>query len=278
MQHDDRESSGLTARVIRTTADWQPLEAGWKALWAACDTASPPLRWEWVWEWWRLYGEQYGDPKGGLWIVAVERDGSLVGALPLYVGKKGAEPFAPRPLRFISTGEARSEETCAQNLDLLCKLGDAPGCRAAVAKALRRFQPKLWDRLLLEPLSPQSPLLDWRSDIKDVRYGTPVRHVQSYVANLDQGFDSYLERLSPNSRAQARRLIRSLNADGVTFELATDEASADHFFDQLITLHQHRWTSAGEPGVFASTRFTAFHRALVRQLVPAGEEIGRAHV
>jgi CelD/BcsL family acetyltransferase involved in cellulose biosynthesis len=270
MNHDDVESSGLTARVIRDTAGWQPLEAQWRALWAASDTASPPLRWEWAWEWWRLYGEEYGDPQGGLWIIAVERGSSLVAVLPLYLAKRGSEPFAPRALRFISSGEARSDETCAQNLDMLCAPGEEAACRAAIASILRTFKPKRWDQVFLQPLSPSSPLLDWRGDVKDVRYGLPVRHVRSYFANLEHGFEAYLERLSANSRAQARRLIRSLNAEGVTFELATDEATAEAFFDQLVTLHQQRWTSAGEPGVFASPRFTSFHRALIRQLVPSG--------
>lgn len=273
MNEEHRGGSGLTARVIRTTAEWRQLEPAWKALWAASETASPPLRWEWLWEWWRLYGDAYADPQGGLWVIAVERGASLVGALPLYVARKGSEPFAPRILRFLSTGEARSEETCAQNLDLLHVAGEAPACRAAIASVLRSYKPKLWDRLVLEPLAPHSPLLDWRSDIADARYGSPKRHIQSYLANLDQGFDAYLERLSANSRAQARRLMRSLNVEGITFEVATDKESADAFFEQLVTLHQQRWTSAGEPGVFAAPRFTEFHRSLVRDLVPSGGAI-----
>ena len=52
-------------------------------------------------------------------ILIVQRGTELIGALPRYVGYPAPIPFAPRPLRFISTGEAGEEETCAAYLDLL---------------------------------------------------------------------------------------------------------------------------------------------------------------
>lgn len=51
----------------------------------------------------------------------------------------------------------------------------------------------------------------------------------------------------------------------------TDTAAAAHaVLDDLITLHQQRWTAEGKPGCYASRRFTALHRELIDRLVPAG--------
>ena len=40
--------------------------------------------------------------------------------------------------------------------------------------------------------------------------------------------------------------------------------------DELAQLHQNRWTGRGKPGVFASSRFIAFHRDLVARAFPSG--------
>jgi CelD/BcsL family acetyltransferase involved in cellulose biosynthesis len=48
----------------------------------------------------------------------------------------------------------------------------------------------------------------------------------------------------------------------------TEEGQA--ILDELIDLHQRRWTDTGSPGAFASARVVAFHRALVERLLPQG--------
>ena len=78
----------------------------------------PPLRWEWVREWWRIYGPVYGDRGRGLRLICGSSRARLIGVLPLYQ-RSTSGPWGSRQLRFISTGEAEFEETCAEYLDLL---------------------------------------------------------------------------------------------------------------------------------------------------------------
>jgi CelD/BcsL family acetyltransferase involved in cellulose biosynthesis len=40
--------------------------------------------------------------------------------------------------------------------------------------------------------------------------------------------------------------------------------------EELVAHHQARWTSAGEPGAFASPRFQAFHRSVIDRLLDKG--------
>ncbi|HTE17628.1 MAG TPA: hypothetical protein VK689_04515, partial [Armatimonadota bacterium] len=115
-------------RVVSDEREWDALEGEWNELFDASPTASPPLRFEWLREWWRLFGPVYGDRGSGLRVYTVRRESQLIGALPLYVGASSRLPMAPRRLGFLSTGEAEAEETCATYLDLLHLPGAAAEC------------------------------------------------------------------------------------------------------------------------------------------------------
>jgi len=273
-----RAAHPLTCRVIRDTRDWAALEPQWKALWAASKSASPSLRWEWLWTWWRLYGETYGERGRGLCVVVVEDRSTLMAALPLYVGRVGSVHYgtdtgrlAPRQLRFLSTGESRLEETCADYLDVLCREGMEQPSVEALGRVLWNRDAHRCDSLQLSSLPDESPLRlwtgpasAWPGGLSEQSYGA------SFVADLSGGIESYLKRLSPNSRQQARRLLRSVEREGLTFEVASDAGQVDRFYDDLVRLHELRFAQAGLRGCFSSPRFTEFHRTLARELVPRG--------
>ena len=103
-------ASGCEARLITTDSQLEELQTEWGALFDVAPTASPPLRWEWVREWWRIYGPVYGDRGRGLRIITVRRGPDLIGVLPLYQ-RSTSGPWGFRQLRFISTGAAEFEET-----------------------------------------------------------------------------------------------------------------------------------------------------------------------
>jgi CelD/BcsL family acetyltransferase involved in cellulose biosynthesis len=48
----------------------------------------------------------------------------------------------------------------------------------------------------------------------------------------------------------------------------TDEFERN--FDAFVDLHQSRWTGRGEPGVFASRKFSRFHRTLAQKILGKG--------
>ena len=55
-------------RVIRRDPEFDSLEPEWQDLFGRSPTRSTPLRWEWMREWWRIYGPAYGDRRDGLCI------------------------------------------------------------------------------------------------------------------------------------------------------------------------------------------------------------------
>ncbi len=258
--------------VVQEFTELLALEKAWKALWKVSPTASPPLRWEWLSTWWRVYGAKYGAGQSAMRILIVKRGSEIIGALPLYVGHPAPIPFAPRPLRFISTGESSEEETCAAYLDLLHKPGEEKACVTAIERALASRHNSDWERLELAYMPGASPIAGLLSDTAHEHHWVPEEQAPCCIANLSGGLDEYLGRLSSNSRAQARRLLRAVDTASVNFELATPD-TVDEFYDQLVGLHQARWAHVGQPGCFASPRFSEFHRSLAEQLVPTGEAV-----
>jgi len=211
-----------------------------------------------------VYGAAYGT--GGLRVVTVWRGSRLIGAVPLYKGCQAGASLGGRHLRFISTGEAEHEETCPEYLNLLCLPGEEAACVDSVWAEVDRMA---WDRLEFLDISEGSPLLRARTIPHAVR---PFSRGCCPISDLGGGFEAYLGRLSSNVRQQARRLVREGERAGVLFELA-DAAQAAGAFDDLVRLHQDRWTLDGKPGVFAAPRFLKFHHNLVAEWLPRGRAV-----
>jgi CelD/BcsL family acetyltransferase involved in cellulose biosynthesis len=253
----------LTARMIEDAAEWDAIRADWDCLYLASPTATPALDFVWLRCWWQIYGPVYG--AGGLRIVTLWRGRQLVGALPLYLDTA----HVARCLRFISTGEAEYEETCPDYLNLLHLPGEEGACARAAWAAVDAMQ---WDKLEFLDLPDDSPLLRWREAFAASARLKIAPRGACPMADIGQGFEAYLAQLSSKSRKRARQEIRKVERSGAVLEFAS-EADAGRYFDDLILVHQHRWTADGWPGCFSAPRFTEFHRCLVREWVGSGRAV-----
>jgi CelD/BcsL family acetyltransferase involved in cellulose biosynthesis len=265
-------ASDCKAHLITDAAQLDELETEWAALFDIAPTASPPLLWEWVREWWRIYGPVYGDLGRGLRLITVRRGSDLIGVLPLYL-RSTRIPWGARQLRFVSTGEAEFEGTYADYLDLLHAPGAAGECVAVIGRTLMDDQSLRWDQLDLSAMSARSPLLALQETLGAFGFRTTVtRSGVCYISNLSGGFEAYLNRLSRGARGEARKLLRDVNRSAMVFECAGTAEEADRYFDQMVELHRNRWESVGKAGTFSS-HHAEFHRTLARTLVPSGKAV-----
>jgi len=259
-----KEMEKIYTRIISSESEWDSIRSDWDELFAVSPYAAPVLDFMWLRGWWRVYGPVYG--ADGLRIVTVWRASRLVGVLPLYLNRQQGFPFTARKLMFISTGEAEFEEICPDYTGLLCRAGLEHDVCQAVWQAIDR---QGWDVLELLDVAAESPLL--QSDARP-RSASPFTRGVCPIADLAGGFESYLGRLSSNSRQQARRLLREGAQAGVRFEIV-EAGCEEAAFSELVALHQQRWQVAGKPGVFAAERFVAFHRNLIRAWLPDGRVV-----
>jgi CelD/BcsL family acetyltransferase involved in cellulose biosynthesis len=245
--------------VLLDERDWDAIRAEWDALHAASPAASSALDFTWLRNWWRVYAPTLR--AHSLRVVVIRRGTELIGAIPLYLRRERGGPLGLRCLGFVSTGEAEFEETCPDYLNLLCLPGEEALC---AERAWRAIESLAWDKLELLDVPADAALLgSTRAPANLQRFARG----KCPIADLSGGFDAYLARLSPNSRQQVRRLLREGERAGVRLELIGIAQTASAI-DDLVRLHQARWTAAGKPGVFAAPRFLHFHRELIGQQLP----------
>jgi CelD/BcsL family acetyltransferase involved in cellulose biosynthesis len=72
-------------------------------------------------------------------------------------------------------------------------------------------------------------------------------------------------------RKNRRRFEELYGPLRATWAESVDEGLA--IFREMIPLHQERWQRIGEPGCFASPRFTGFHEEAIRRLLPKGQVV-----
>jgi hypothetical protein len=92
----------------------------------------------------------------------------------------------------------------------------------------------------------------------------PARWVD--LAAVRSTDDELIQSFGDSTRKGIRQNIRKMGQ--VRFEWAETTDHALHIFSDLVSLHQERWNSVGEPGCYASQRFTDFHRDLIQHLAP----------
>jgi CelD/BcsL family acetyltransferase involved in cellulose biosynthesis len=264
----------LDVRVIQDFSQLDRLEKDWNQLFEISPVASPPLHWGWVREWWRIFGEDYGEGGKGLRIVTFWRRSQLVGVLPLYEGREGDRLLNIRKLRFISTGLRQFEETTTEYLNLLYAPGEAEPCMIGFRRVINDRNLFQWDEVDLENMPEDSPLLSLAGSNDWGAFRATASAVgDCYISDLSGGFDPFLDRLSGSIRRKARKLLRDVEeAPESDFSLATTSNEINEYFDQMVHLHKQRWQESGVEGSFAP-RHAEFHRSVAHRLVPEGRVV-----
>lgn len=256
--------SQVSVRVIRQVDEWDAMHEAWNGLHAACEAAPITLKFDWLRIWWSEYQSAFASAQ--LFLVTVWRGDRLIGVLPLYLRRNSCLPWAVHHLAFLSTGEAEADEVCADYLDILCAEADK---EVVAEKAWRAIAEQAWDHLELLDMPEHTKFRDARFVPGFARL---LNRGHCPVADLSSGFEAYIQNSSPSARQQARRLIREGERAEVVFELVAPRNAAVAF-EELVLLHQNRWNKKNQPGVFASERFTRFHRALLDQWLPTGQAV-----
>jgi CelD/BcsL family acetyltransferase involved in cellulose biosynthesis len=191
-------------------------------------------------------------------IVTAESSGQTVAACLVTEGT--GQKSGPVPLRtwHIGTaGEPHGESVCVEYNDLLCE----PSRRAEFIGALRGSLATAggFDEFRLDGWTA-SDLPEW--NLPEPRTVVTTRESRYFdLCSLRDSGGEPIDRLGRSTRQNLRRLLRKYGELEATWAKDCDEA--DEIFEELVSLHQARWKSAGQPGAFASVRFKTFQRSLM---------------
>ena len=258
----------LTVSVIDSIEGLASLRHEWNRLLDESRSAGICLRWEWLHTWW----EVYGDCGVALHVLRVQDGGRLVGIAPFFVQERKKFGFLRlRTLRFLGTGEPEWEEVASEYLDIVALGGYEEGVAQAVWAHLRRSGS--WDRLIFNDVLEDSLVMTTlRRMMMEERFSMSPEEVGvRYCVNLPQTWDAYLAALDSGAAKRLSYKRRKFERAGRVVEKPVNaENDLERAFDELVRLHTARWNARGRLGVFASPRFTAYHKQLARSLLPLG--------
>lgn len=246
-----------------------------------------PFRsWAWLTTWWRHYGPTTGreaSPTDGgkagktgamrLFVPSVfDEADRLIGVAPWYIERLGPCGSVVRPLG--------SGEVCSENLGIMVE----PGMEAAVADALANYLTDVdpirqgdlpaWDLMELSDVDASDRATDLLvTQMAERGYAIHrCRSLDCWRLELPATWDAYLMRLSKTRRRRIRSAQRKWYDTGRFVQHTVQRIDElPRAYDTLVALHQRRWNALGKPGCFASERFAAFHKAVMPELLRAGQ-------
>ena len=231
----------------------------WKLLDLRLHNESLTCSWDWVDTWIKHFCHLPHE------YFVVRDAGQIVGMALLVHGAHRVGPFVDRRIHFGTAGEADGDTVCVEYNRPLVAAEHFEGFFALLFQHLDRLAG--WDTLRFNGLDGLQvpPLLA-------LKPGAIIRRVPSHYFDLKETRDAGQDvraRLGSSSK-QSLKLNLKLFPDA-RIEWSETVEQAEEIFEDLIQLHQQRWTSAGLPGCFSSQRFTEFHRELLRRWQPQGK-------
>lgn len=214
------------------------------------------------WDWTEVWLDHFADLVDARFAFGESDERTCACALITRGPPQRRGPLRVRPLCVGTAGVPPPDSVYVEYNALLAEPG-AGGPFAASLVALLSEE-RGWDQLCLDgfaeadlaPFEEAGARLCRRSEV------SPYADLAAFAG----GDGQIVSGLSKNTRQQVRRSLRGFGE--AVGEWASTTQRALEVFEELVGLHQRRWTAGGEPGAFASERVVAFHRDLIARLGP----------
>ena len=249
----------LASALLSVDADFDALEAEWDGLVESSDQAVFFLRWHWNRTWWRIYAPAHSRL---CLITCRDEQRRLVGLAPLYVSEQVHHGVVPvRQITFIGTG---TELKTSEYLDIIAARGYERPVAETIAHTLRARRD--WDRLWLWCVPSKSGTLPLLAAA--LGPGARIMHLEeARVVDTSTDWETTRAGFSQNIDRVIRHVFK---VPGMQFSIVDHAADLEPALDDLVRLHQARWTSRGEPGSFVMPRFDEFLRETARRAFAEG--------
>ncbi|MFH1776270.1 MAG: GNAT family N-acetyltransferase [Candidatus Omnitrophota bacterium] len=253
----------MKIKVINNIKGLEQIKQNWDLLLENSQSNTIFLTWEWINLWWEVFQDGRG-----LEILTFWDKKELVGIAPFLRRKVRHFNMLPyERIEFLASGEDEQDEICSEYLNIIAKKNR----ESEVIDKLINYisENKFWEEIVLKELSDENIstaiLLDRLKSSKLCYSVAPDG--SAYYIDLPDSWGKMLKRLSSNFRYKINRDRKKLEQRGqVSFKEVKKYEELSCIFDKLIALHQKRWFSAGQKGCFASSKFTDFHRKMIKIL------------
>jgi CelD/BcsL family acetyltransferase involved in cellulose biosynthesis len=254
----------LLIEEIGDTVGLKSLGRKWNNILSQSDSNNIFLTWEWVFNWWQVYGNE----KELRVLVVKDQQEDIIAIAPLYVhAQKCLKGFSVNEMRFLGTGEDVSPDY----LDFIIKRGFENEAINALVEYLAVKDG--WDVInLTDMLSTSLTVQAIRNVAGDHRLVVhrSERAICPYIRLLPD-WDKYINSLSHNMRFNIKRRMRNLEKDFRTrYFIWQDTEGLEYAMGRLSFLHHKRWNQKGTEHSFSSNQYNTFHQAVAREFALKG--------
>lgn len=264
-----KKSAPLTVRAVTSLEEFKGLAQEWEQLLRTVPGHSFFLTWEWLYHWAKHY---LGDHRLRI-LLALDEHQRLIGLAPWYLRTTRVQGLmSVCDLRFLG-----SESVCSSYLDVIVNEQHKRTVLQSLYRYLFNEARGEWDILTFSEVPAESSTIDLWNELFDEagKVGEVVGTTCCPVIRLPGDIETYRAGLGRSRRYTLQRKSKCLQEAGrVEYSRATSPADIDAAFDSLVTLHQRRWSTDSNGGVFANERSKRFHREIVQAL----SERGRASI
>jgi CelD/BcsL family acetyltransferase involved in cellulose biosynthesis len=254
----------LFIEEIGDTVRLRSLANRWNNILCQSESDSIFLTWEWVFNWWQVYGAY----KELCVLVLRDQQEDIVAIAPLYIrARKILGVVSINEIRFLGTGEDVSPDY----LDFIIKKGFEKEAINVFIKYLAGK--KGWDVANLtdmvstsfnvraiQNMAPDNGLLVKSSE----------RAICPYIQLLPD-WEAYFGGLSKNMRYNIKRRMQNLEKDFKTrYFIWQDIEGLECAMERLSFLHTKRWEQKGSKHGFSTKEYNAFHKAVAREFALKG--------
>jgi CelD/BcsL family acetyltransferase involved in cellulose biosynthesis len=222
----------MTVEVVRTVDGLHDLEPGWRSLQEAAGTL-PFTSWEWNIAWWRHLSRQGFVSNDRLFVLAMRRQGALVGIAPLMLSERPARGPRIRCLRYFGVDQNITELTGP-----LCGRADESEFHHTLLDYIFEHRTE-WDCAILDGLRE-----DGDGPSTACRYAKPVwaPDVENFLLPLAPTWREFKAGRSRNIKESLRKCTNSLKRDGLspTFRVVSDKRGLRQILGTFLELHATR--------------------------------------
>lgn len=259
-------NSSAEITCITTTNEFRALQAEWNALNDLSEKGTIFSSWEWLFSWWEIY---QNDAVRELYILCYREDGKLHGIAPFQILDHPKKQFpCSKQLIFLGTGETDGGLVLTEYLDLLVTPGKETEVINAFSNELmqeqRHWQGALFKQLLNDTLLSSlfaGQKLSIASKVQPNGFRTLI--------DLPTTYKDYLMSLKKKKRNNITRMLTRLEAEqDFTIDSIRTGLDVDIAMTELANLNRERRGQLEQPSAFHRPNFEAFHRAVVKRLLP----------
>lgn len=188
-EQEDTASDTLSVEVLTSDEQFEGLRAEWADLIERANVYSPFMRWEWLYPWWKYFGEN----KQLRLICVRDGSGALVGLAPMMLGFTEDGRCDRRALAFVGSGE---EGPRGQYFTFMVSPGNPDTVLEVITDAILEMRSE-WDTLrlwrvlstdafgfMLEPFARRSDLSMLIDHAGLAVYGDLPATVDEFIASV----------------------------------------------------------------------------------------------